>query len=316
VEAPSVTSVTVRARSWSDRARRAWRLSALRDYLRSVIGNSREDDIFFLAGGVAFSILLAAVPFLLLLVSGLGYFLNLSPAASLSRVSQLMDQLLPPTSGPAANVITSLMNEAIRVRGKVGLLSAVTFIWFSTRLFGSLRAVLAVVFDLDHERGIIEGKLFDAKVTVVATLAVVVYTIMNAYLALATTRWQQIVLQAGVRAASMSQLTVAGVRVLEVLFVVGMFFACYKFLPSRRIRAKTAGIAAVFGGVLLEIAKIAFSAYLKRFNPGSLFTGTLATIVIVIIWLYYGAIIFILGGEVGQAYELRRVRRLQRVAIE
>jgi membrane protein len=294
----------------------AWRHSALRDYLRSIIANSEEDDIFFLAGGVAFSVLLAAVPFLLLLVSGLGYFLNLSPAASLSRVSQLIDQLLPPDSGPSANIITSLMNEAIRVRGKVGVLSAITFVWFSTRLFGSLRTVLAAVFDLDHERGIIQGKLFDAKVTVVATLAVIAYTILNAYLALATTRWQQIVVQAGVRAASMSQVTVAGIRALEVLFVVGMFFALYKFLPSKRIRFKTAAIAACFGGVLLEIAKIAFSAYLKRFNPGSLFTGALATIVIVIIWLYYGATIFILGGEVGQAYELRRVRRLQQAAIE
>jgi membrane protein len=293
-----------------------WRRSALRDYVRSIIANCEEDNIFFLAGGVAFSVLLAAVPFLLLLVSGLGYFLNLSPAASLSRVSQFLDQLLPPDSGPAANVVTSLMNEAIRVRGRVGVLSAVTFVWFSTRLFGSLRTVLAEVFDVDHDRGIIEGKLFDAKVTVVATLAVVVYTIINAYLALATTRWQQIVLQAGIRAASMSRLTVAGVRVIEVLFVVAMFFALYKFLPARRIPGKTAGIAALFGGVLLEIAKIAFSVYLRKFNPGSLFTGTLATIVIVIIWLYYGAIIFILGGEVGQAYELRRVRRLQRAAIE
>jgi membrane protein len=59
-----------------------------------------------------------------------------------------------------------------------------------------------------------------------------------------------------------------------------------------------------------------FSAYLRRFNPGSLFTGTLAAIVIVIIWVYYAAIIFILGGEIGQVYELRRVHRLQRAAIE
>jgi membrane protein len=306
----------VGARSWGDRIWSAWRQSALHDYLGGVVANSREDDIFFLAGGVAFSILLAAVPFVLLLVSGLGYFLNLSPAASLSRVSQLMDQLLPPESGPMANVVTSLMNEAIRVRGKVGLASAVTFLWFSTRLFGSLRAVLAVVFDLDHDRGIIEGKLFDAKVTAVATLAMVAYTIMNAYLAIATTRWQQIFIQAGVRAAAMSRLTYAGVRSLEVLFVVATFFALYKFLPWRRIGFKTAALAALFGGVLLEIAKAVFAVYLRHFNPGSLFTGTLAAIVIVIIWVYYAAIIFILGGEVGQVYALRRVRRLQRAAVE
>jgi membrane protein len=119
-----------------------------------------------------------------------------------------------------------------------------------------------------------------------------------------------------VNTAAMGGLTVAGVRVLEVVFVVAMFLALYKFLPLKRVKFKTAGIAALFGGVLLEIAKLVFSAYLKKFNPGSLFTGTLATIVIVIIWLYYGSITFILGAEVGQAYELRRVRRLQRAAVE
>ena len=39
-------------------------------------------------------------------------------------------------------------------------------------------------------------------------------------------------------------------------------------------------------------------------------------IVIVVFWVYYAALIFILGGEVGQVYELRRTRRLQRETFE
>ena len=38
----------------------------LRDYAKRVWDNSGEDNIFFLAGGIAFNILLAAVPFVLL----------------------------------------------------------------------------------------------------------------------------------------------------------------------------------------------------------------------------------------------------------
>ena len=47
-------------------------------------------------------------------------------------------------------------------------------------------------------------------------------------------------------------------------------------------------------------------------NPGSMYTTTLSAIIVVIVWFYYAALIFILGGEVGQVFELRRVRRLQR----
>ena len=40
--------------------------------------------------------------------------------------------------------------------------------------------------------------------------------------------------------------------------------------------------------------------------------AVLAALVIVVIWVYYAALIFLVGGEVGQVYELRRTRRLQR----
>ena len=67
---------------------------------------------------------------------------------------------------------------------------------------------------------------------------------------------------------------------------------------------------------MFELAKYGFTAFLESFNPGSLYTGTLYVIVIMVTWVYYAAVIFILGGEVGQVYELRRVRRLQRETFE
>ena len=36
------------------------------------------------------------------------------------------------------------------------------------------------------------------------------------------------------------------------------------------------------------------------------------TLVVLVIWVYYAALVFILGGEVGQVYELRRTRKRQR----
>ena len=62
----------------------------------------------------------------------------------------------------------------------------------------------------------------------------------------------------------------------------------------------------------VEAARIAFSYYIATFNPAGLYEGTVTGIVIVVVWFYYAALIFILGGEVGQVYELRRVRKRQR----
>ena len=81
---------------------------------------------------------------------------------------------------------------------------------------------------------------------------------------------------------------------------------------TMRVRSSTAWVASLFTGFMFELAREVFTYYVSAFSPGSLYTGTLVSIVVVVVWFYYAALIFILGGEVGQVYELRRTRRLQR----
>jgi membrane protein len=287
-------------------------LWTLRDYAKRVWDNSGEDNIFFLAGGIAFNILLAVVPFVLLLVSGLATLLNHSAEQTAVDVTTIIDSLLPPHAETAESPVHKLLIDIISARGAVGVYSAIGFVWFSTRLFGSLRSVLADVFDIETDRGIIQGKLFDIQITIMATLLLVAYTALSAYLALATTRGVQIFERLGIRADVMGTVEYVLGRLVAFIFVAAMFFSLYKFLPNRRIRWPTALLAAVFTSGMFEIAKNVFTAYVAEFNPGSLYTGTLYALVIVVFWVYYAALIFILGGEVGQVYELRRTRKRQR----
>jgi membrane protein len=286
----------------------------LRDYAKRVWDNSGEDNIFFLAGGIAFNILLAAVPFVLLFASGLGYLLNQSADASSVEVNAVIYRFMPPTQAGAQ--LAKVLVDIIKSRQAIGIYSVIGFVWFSTRLFGSLRSVLAAIFDIDSDRGIIAGKLFDIQITVVSSLLLVAYTALNTYLALATTRGLTLLGQLGVRKSMMGSLEYNLGQFIGFIFIALMFYALYKFLPNRKIRWQTALIASMFTSLLLELAKRGFSGYVRSFNPGSLYTGTLAGLIIVVIWVYYAAMIFILGGEVAQVYELRRVRRLQREAFE
>ncbi len=278
--------------------------------------SSGEDDIFFLASGIAFNILLAAVPFVLLVISGFTYAFGQSPDASFAEVRNLIDRLLPPHAETADSPIHKLLDDIVGARGVLGFYGALTFVWFSTRLFGTLRVVLADIFDIESNRGIVAGKWFDVKITVFSTVLLVAYLILNAYLTLATTRGAGFLTELGLREDVMGGLEYVIGRLVGFVFIVAIFFALYKYLPNRRIRWQSAVIAAMFAGAGLELAKAAFSYYIQSFNPGSLYTGTLAASVIIVFWVYYAALIFILGGEVGQVYELRRTRRLQRAVLE
>ena len=77
-------------------------LATLGDYVRRVWFNSGEDNVFFLAGGVAFSILLAAVPFVLVVVTGLAYVLNKRVAFASAQVWYFLQSLLPPMAPSAS----------------------------------------------------------------------------------------------------------------------------------------------------------------------------------------------------------------------
>jgi membrane protein len=276
--------------------------------------------VLFLAGGIAFNLILAAVPFILLLITGATFLLPLfvkAPEASTAdQVYQVIDRLLPPHSHGSASSIDKLILDIVKTRGQVGFYSAIGFVWFSTRLFGSLRSVLASVFDIESERGIIAGKIFDIKITIVGTLLFVANLLVSTYVMLATRSGAAALVSLGLRKDVMGGVEYWIGRGLAFGFVLLMFFALYRYLPIRHIRAKTAWVAAVFSSVAFELARTAFSFYTSTFNPASLYTGTLAAIIVVVVWVYYAALIFILGGEVGQVYDLRRTRKLQREVFE
>lgn len=279
--------------------------------MKRVWDNSGEDNVLFLAGGIAFNIMLAAVPFVLLVAWGSTYVFGWfhSNVDAPAAVLEAIDRLLPMDQQGA---IDALLKELFAARGKIGIISAVGFVWFSTRLFGSLRTVLASIFDIESERGIIEGKIFDVKITVVASLLFVLSMAVTAYISIMTSRGLTELVARGLRDDVMSGLEYWIGRGLAFAILVLMFFALYKFLPIRRVRSSTAWVASLFTGFMFELAREIFTYYVKAFNPGSLYTGTLISIVVVVVWFYYAALIFILGGEVGQVYELRRTRKLQR----
>ncbi len=289
----------------------------LRDYVRRVWKQSAEDNVFFLAGGLAFNILLALVPFALLLVSGIAFFLGRRQEDAVATITGLMDSLLPRDAPSASGLFRGIVDDVLRTRGAVGIYSAITFAWFSTRLFGSLRSVLALIFD-GTDRGIVAGKLFDFGATIVATATVAIYVVFSAYLDLATTRGIALLVRIGLREDSMGHLTYFIGRATAVSVIIALFYALYRGLPRRRPSASTAFVAATVAAVLFELARYAFAMLVKQMNPTSLYTGTIAAIVAVVFWVYYAALLFLIGGEVAQAYDLRRseIRALEGKAPE
>jgi len=102
-----------------------------------------------------------------------------------------------------------------------------------------------------------------------------------------------------------------------LVFSTLLFFLIFKFLPSRRIYWRTGLVASLFCAVGFEVAKRLYTLYVSHFVTldRAASNANLIAVLLLLLWIYYTAFVFLLGGEVAETYDLMRMRRLQRVRL-
>jgi membrane protein len=283
------------------------------EFGRRVYIKAGEDDIFFLAGGIAFNVLVAAVPFLLMLIAIFGYVLKAAVNDPQQAAVEYVLSILPP-SQRIVTLTRSLVGEVVAGRTRFGILGLVLFIWSSTRLVASLRSVLKHIFDLPEERPILAGMFFDLQMVLVAGTLFVFNTGITVAVEAAQAygvRW--LGLSAYPEVQSVQR---ALARILAFCFILLMFVLMYRYLPKRKTPWRIALVAAVFTSVSWELLKGIFAWYVTYVSDWRTTYGTLASLILLVFWIYYSAIVFVLGGEVAQVYDLMRIRRKQRELLE
>lgn len=288
-------------------------LSGTGEFVRRVWDKAGQDNIFFLAGGIAFNILLAAAPFLLMLVSIFAFVLQRAVDDPQQAAVDYVLRILPP-SQPVVAFTRRLVTEIIVGKRPLGLVGLALFIWSSTRLFGSLRAVLKEIFDLPEERNILWGKLFDLQMVVVAGSLFLLNTGITVVIEGAQ-RYGVEWLGVSNRPETRAFQSLLG-QFLAFGFIFVMFLLIYRFLPVRRTPWRTSLVAAAFTSVAWEVLKGVFAWYVSDVATYGATYGALVTPVVLVLWTYYSGVVFILGGEIGQVYDLMRTRRKQRELLE
>jgi membrane protein len=279
------------------------------EYVREVYDQAASDNIFFLAGGLTFSLLLAAIPFLILILSLAGIALAPRIDAPENAVMEWLATLMPVNPATEAQLREQL-SDIVESSRSVGIISGVLFVWFSTRLFGSLRTVLEAVFDLREGPGIIRGKILDVKMVVIASL------LLTANIGITTTMTavgREIIEQLGLPTAQALQALGYGTAYGAIFL---MFLLIYKFVPTTRLSWRIATVAALFSAVGFELLKSALGWYLAEVADFSQVFFAFATLIVLVVSLYYAAVIFVLGGEVAKVYGQRSVMRRQRVMFD
>lgn len=304
-----------RSATTGDRDRRSARahagtfLSELWALARQLYNKAAQDNIFFLSGAIAFNIVVAIVPLILATVGIAGLLLQSRFGASATdQVMRLILQALPPLNDSMILAARNALDELIGgATGFVGV-GAIVLIWIATRLVGTLRTALREIFDLQDDRGVVYGKVFDMGMVVAAGTLLAVNVGGTVVLQLVGRYGRALMANPG-RFDGYDGLLLNFVSFISVWF---MFVLIYRYLPARRIQWRIAMIAATFTAALFEAMKYAFGWYVQNWAVYNSTYGNFATLFIFLLWIYYTSVAIVLGGEVGQVWALRRIRKRQK----
>nr|WP_121271065.1 YihY/virulence factor BrkB family protein [Pedobacter schmidteae] len=86
--------------------------------------------------------------------------------------------------------------------------------------------------------------------------------------------------------------------------VTAVFTIIFKVLPDVKLKWKPAIIGALFTALLFSLGKFVIGIYIEKGNPGSAF-GAASSLIVILLWVYYTAIILYFGAEFTQAYAER-----------
>ncbi len=290
-----------------DRARFAWH--DVRGFIGRVYEGAVEANVPFLASGLSFDALLAAIPFIFLLLSVAGYILSAQAGNAQVDIDDYLRRILPgsnPDGGPFAPIL-EITTRVIKARGTLGLLALPAFIWFSTRLFGSLRAALNEVFDTRETRSWLMGKVQDVGLVLVTTLLFVI----NVLLA------QGVEILGQMNVLGFSFLGFFAAQLLAFASVVAVFVIVFRYAPAYKMRRDTAFFAALICAAGFEAAKQLLGIYFRTMmRPSAIVRdATIAAVLLFVVWTYYMAFVFLIGGQIAQVYDLRRRLAQQRLLL-
>ena len=257
-----------------------------------------ETDLLTHAASLSFYTLISLAPLLVLV---LWVSASLYPSAQAELMNQIGD-----LAGNDARAVadTVLRNATARpdVGSLAGLWSTLLLFVGATAVFARLQATLNLIFHVGQSR-----------LGVVAWLRKRVFS-FGVVFALG------FLLLASAALTTTLEIFLAGSPTLPILGNVAAlavnalaFALMYHYLPDRRVRWRQALLGGAITAGLFVLGRWGIGAYIARAAPGSAY-GSMGTLVILLVWMYYAAMVFFAGALITAVIDERARARKAPVA--
>lgn len=265
-----------------------------KDVLLRVKDQTRADNVPLLAAGVAFYLLLALIPALVAIVSIYGLF------ADPADVQRQIEDLAAGMPAEARDLLTTQL-ESIVSSSRAGLsigavVGVVAALWSASAGVKHLISAINVAYNEDETRKLLKLRAIALVATIVFVVGVTAAFTLIAVL-------PRLVDDTAIGDVAKTAIEFARWPALFVLYLVGLA-ALYRYAPDRdNPRWHWVSWGAVVATVLWVIGSIGLSIYSANFGKFNETYGSMAAVVLLMLWLMLTAYTIVLGAELNSELE-------------
>ncbi len=248
------------------------------------------------AAQVAFFIMVSLFPFLMFLITMLGY-----TPINQTVLEATIYKLIP---GSLSQLVASWLKESYHASGTVLSLSAISALWAGSKGFNSISYELEEIYEIENRRNFFSRRIHSILDTILFSVMIVVSLALLVY----GNQIIQLIIHFFPSITHIETLLFLARSGLALFLFVIYFSVMYYFIPKRHGRIRDEIPGAIFSSVLWITFSYLYSIYVDTKHTFGSVYGSLTSIVLLMLWLYF-CIIFVFSGAMLNQY-LRHHKRL------
>ncbi len=264
-----------------------------------------EDKVPRMAGAMAFYTLFSLTPVVVIAVAVAGSFVGRE--AALEGVLDQVEFLIGTAGREAIQLLVKHAPER-EVSLAATMIGVATMFFGATGVFTELQDSLDTIWEVQPKPGLgiipmIRDRFLSFAMVLVIGFLLLVSLMTSALLAAITSRFTGFV-------PPEWQIVQVSNFVVSFLVITFLFALIYKVLPDAHVPWRDVWLGAAFTAIMFTVGKSLFGLYLGHSSIGSSY-GAAGSLVIVVLWTYYSALILLFGAELTFVQSRLRGQRIE-----
>lgn len=268
----------------------------------------KKDNAPKQAAALAYYTIFSLAPLVTIIITLMGWIYKESDVSSimLSQVSTLIGEsgrevfktITEAANKPDASLIAAIM-------------STVTMLFGATGVFVQLKDALNTAWGIEEDKskglkGLLKVRAIAIASVIVIFFLLLISLVVSSVISSIMGRFSSDILIFTILIQIANQVVAVGLISLLFAFI-------FKYLPDTTVAWKDVWIGALFTSILFNVGKYLIGLYLGNSNVGSAF-GAAGSILVVLVWVYYSALLLLFGAEFTQVYSESHGSKMQEVS--